>query len=174
MLCSVCYGWLIGLLWLPGSATAQLRKPYAKPTRWATTVEVGGLSPLASINGEYALIQSQKSFITLRGGVGQLFTGYSWLTLPHALTWNKVLNGKTKGCPPRHPQNSSFIELGSGGVYLAGATEETTYRWSPIIGLRHYFAYNPRATGFWKAQLTPVVGGRLVPWGGLGIGLLID
>jgi hypothetical protein len=162
------------LIWLPCTATAQLRKPYGKPTRWAATVELGGLSPLISINGEYAVIQSTKSFITIRGGVGQLFTGYSWLTLPHALTWNKVLNGKIKGCPPGHPRNSLFAELGIGGVYLAGATEKIKYRWSPIIGVRHYFAYNPRASGFWKAQLTPVVAGRFVPWGGIGIGLLID
>jgi hypothetical protein len=137
-------------------------------------MEVGGLSPVFSINAEYSLTQSKKSFTIIRGGMGQLFTGYSWLTLPHALTWNRVLNGKTKGCPPEHPRSSLFAELGLGGVYLAGATEGLTYRWSPIIGVRHYFAYNQRANGFWKAQFTPVVAGRLVPWGGIGIGLLID
>ncbi len=138
------------------------------------TAELGNISPLLSLNVEYAPIQRPKSFLVIRGGMGQLFTGYSLFTLPHALTWNTVLNGKTKGCPPQHPANSFFAEFGIGGVYLVGAKEETAYRWSPIVGVRRYFAYNPRATGFWKAQLTPLVAGRLIPWGGIGVGLLID
>lgn len=162
------------LLWLPGLTTAQLRKPYGKPSRWAATVELGGISPLVSVNAEYAVVQSQKSFLVMRGGVGQLFTAYSWCTLPHAITWNRVLNGRVKGCPPRQPPRSFFAELGVGGVYFAGSTEKNSYRWTPVLGVRHYVAYNARATGFWKAQLTPVVAGRFVPWGGVGIGLVID
>jgi hypothetical protein len=84
---------------LPAVSVAQLQKPYGKPVRWAATAELGGISPVLSLNAEYTPIQWEKSFITLRGGMGQLFTGYSLLTLPHALTWNLVLNGKIKGCP---------------------------------------------------------------------------
>lgn len=159
---------------LPLTTWAQLQKPYGKPVRWATTAELGGISPVLSVNVEYVPIQLPKSFFVIRGGAGQLFTGYSPLTLPHALTWNLVLNGKTKGCPPRSARNSFFAEVGIGGVYLVGATEEITYRWSPLIGVRLYFKYNPVATGFWKVQLTPIVSGQVVPWGGLGVGLLID
>ena len=162
------------VLCLPLISAAQLQKPYGKTVRWATTVELGGLSPIISLNAEYTLIQSKKSFFVTRVGIGQLFTGYSLLTAPHALTWNIVLNGKTKGCPPIRPQNPLFAEIGIGGVYLVGATEETTYRWSPVVGVRHYFAYNLKANGFWKAQLTPIVAGQLVPWSGIGLGLLID
>jgi len=162
------------MLCLPLTTLAQLRKPYTKPIRWASTVELGGLSPILSLNAEYVPIQLEKSFLLIRGGIGQLFTGYSLLTVPHALTWNVILNGRTRGCPPKSPKNSFFAELGVGGVYLVGATEDITYRWSPILGVRRYFFYNPRATGFWKAQLTPVVSVQLVPWGGIGIGLLID
>lgn len=84
---------------LPLTAWAQLRKPHGKPVRWATTAELGGISPVFSLNAEYTSIQSRKSFLVIRGGIGQLFTDYSLITLPHALTWNVVLNGKTKGCP---------------------------------------------------------------------------
>lgn len=162
------------LVCLPLATSAQLRKPYGKPVRWATTAELAGISPVLSLNVEYTPIQLPKSFFVIRGGAGQLFTSYSPLTLPHALTWNLVLNGRTKGCPPRSARNSFFAEIGVGGVYLVGATEEIKYRWSPIVGVRHYFKYNPLATGFWKVQLTPVVSGQVVPWGGLGVGLLID
>ncbi|MEZ0487829.1 hypothetical protein [Fibrella aquatica] len=155
-------------------AQAQLQRPYGKPVRWAVTGEVGGLSPLLSLNAEYAPVQFRKSFLVIRGGVGHLFTNYSILTLPHALTWNVVLNGQTRGCLPREPRNSFFAEVGLGSVYLPGAMEGVTYRWSPILGVRRYFAYNVRANGFWKVQLTPVVSGQWVPWGGVGLGLLID
>lgn len=162
------------LLLLPLVAVAQLRKPYGKPSQWAVTAEVGGVSPVFSINAEWALLQSRKSFFIARAGVGHLFTGYSLLTLPHSLTWNRVLNGKVKGCPPRNPRNSLMAEVGLGGSYLAGAIDEVVYRWSPLLGLRGYYACNHRATGFWKVQLTPLVSGKLAPWGGVGIGLVID
>jgi hypothetical protein len=163
------------LLWLPRSVNAQLRKAYGKPVRWAATFEAGGLSPIASVNAEYAIIQSKKSFLAARGGFGQLFTGYNSVTLPHALIWNKALNKKSKGCPTQGPRNSLFVEMGVGGVYLLGSAEVTAYRWGPILGVRRYFAYNNRANGFWKVQLTPIIlSGELIPWGGLGIGVLID
>ncbi|MBC8154130.1 MAG: hypothetical protein H7Z72_14600 [Bacteroidetes bacterium] len=162
------------LLLLPLASSAQLYKPYAKPVRWAATGEIGGISPLVSANLEYAPVQCRKSFVVIHGGIGQLFSGYSFCTLPHALTWNILLNGKAKGCPPVKPRNQLFAELGAGGVYLAGAKDGNAYRWSPLLGVRRYFSYNLLATGFWKAQLTPLVAGRLVPWGGVGIGLVID
>ncbi len=174
-LISSANSYLVLLLWLPCTAYSQLRKPYGKPVRWSATFEVGGLSPIASVNAEYGIIQTKRSFVTVRGGLGQTFTGYSLLTLPHALTWNQVLNRKQIGCPSHSPRNSWFAELGVGGVYLIGSPEETDYQWGLILGLRHYFAYNRRANGFWKVQLTPIVlSNEIIPWGGLGIGLIID
>jgi hypothetical protein len=155
-------------------SSAQLYKPYARSSRWALTGEVGGISPLLSLNFEYAAFQSKKYFITLHGGLGHLFTNYSLYTVPHALTWNILLNGKSRGCSPIISQKPLFAELGLGGVYFVRATGEIKYRWSPVIGVRRYFLYNLRTTGFWKAQLTPLLAGRLVPFGGIGIGIVID
>lgn len=167
--------YFILLLLLSHAVDAQLRKPYGKPVRWAATFEVGGLSPITSINAEYTVIQFKKSFLTVRGGFGQTLSIDGWATLPHALTWNIVLNGRRKGCPTQNARNPLFAELGIGGVYLIGAPEKTDYQRGVIFGLRRYFSYNNRANGFWKAQFTPIVlPDQLILWGGLGIGLLID
>ena len=161
-------------LFVPFLTSAQLYKPYALPNRWALTTEIGGISPVLSINTEYSPIQRKKSFLTIRAGIGYLFTNYSICSLPHALTWNVALNGKRRSCPPIEKRNLLLLELGVGGVYLPGAEGEIVYRWSPIVGVRRYFKYNTRATGFWKIQLTPYLGGQIAPFGGIGLGLLID
>ncbi|NID13441.1 hypothetical protein [Fibrivirga algicola] len=170
----VVYCWL--LLGLPFVATAQLKKAYGKPTRWAVTAELGGFGPFASLNAEYAPLQTKTSFFVLRGGVGHTFSRSLLCSLPASVSWNLVLNGQTRGCPPTRLRNPTLLEVGMGGVYPLYTDKElgSAYRWSPLLGVRHYFPYNSRATGFWKVQLTPLVTGQLSPWVGLSAGVVID
>lgn len=164
------------LILIPFLSSAQLYKKYSHAQQWSAAAEVGGLSPILSINAEYIPLESQKGFLVLRGGVGHSFGRSVLCSLPHSLSWNLLLNGKTEGCPPVRPGNSTFIEVGIGGVYPLYTTKEieANYRWSPLLGVRHYFLYNVRTTGFWKAQFTPLVTSQLSPWFGLSMGVVID
>ncbi|UFH52010.1 hypothetical protein [Spirosoma sp. KNUC1025] len=124
---------------------------------------------------EYIPVQFKKSFVTLRGGVGYLGARYSMATLPQSLTWNILLNGKVNGCPPQVPLKSMFAEVGLGGAYLVSANTTVNYVYGPILGLRRYFLYNVRTTGFWKAQICPVVTDhKVIAWGGVAVGIVLD
>lgn len=140
------------LLLLPILASAQVYKTYSPAQSWAVTAELGGLSPFLSINAEHTPIASEGGFLVLRGGVGHSLGRSVLCSLPHAVSWHVLLNGRTKGCPPVSPGNSTFLELGVGGVYPLYTTKdlEAAYRWSPLLGVRHYFRYQVRATGFGK------------------------
>lgn len=164
------------LLLLPVGAGAQVYKTWTPAQRWSATAELGGFSPILSINAEHTPLASRKGFLVLRGGGGHSLSRSVLCSLPHAVSWNILLNGNTKGCPPASPGNSTFLEWGVGGVYPLYTRKDigTAYLWSPLLGVRHYFRYNVRATGFWKAQLTPLLTGQWSPWLGLSFGLVID
>ena len=164
------------LLLLPVLVSGQVYKTYSPTQSWSATGELGGLSPVLSVNAEHTPIASRRGFLILRGGVGHSLGGSVLCSLPNAVSWHVLLNGRTKGCPPVSPGNSTFLELGVGGVYAFYTTKdlEAAYSWSPLLGVRHYFRYQVRATGFWKAQLTPLVTGEWSPWFGLSLGLVIN
>lgn len=159
---------------LPISLYAQRYKPYSSSWKWAATAEVGSVSPGYSLNAEYSPVQFKKSFVVLRAGIGYLSERYSKAAIPHAITWAVLLNGKERGCPLSVPEKALFLEIGAGGAYLIENTSKINYVGGPIIGLRRYFMYNERATGFLKIQAIPLIADRIMPWGGVGIGLVID
>lgn len=143
--------------------------------KWAATAEAGGVGSAFSANIEYIPIQFKKSFVVLRGGLGYLGARYSMGTVPTSVTWNILLNGKVNGCPPQVPSKSLFAEIGIGGSYLLDSKTTVNYLYGPVLGVRRYFLYNARTTGFWKAQICPVVTDHnVIPWGGIAIGIVLD
>ena len=159
---------------LPITLYAQRYKPYNSSWKWAATAEVGSVSPGYSLNVEYSPVQFKKSFVVLRAGTGYLSERYSMAAIPHAITWAILLNGKERGCPLSVPEKALFIEIGAGGAYLIDARSKVNYVGGPVVGLRRYFMFNEWATGFLKIQAMPLIADRIMPWGGGGIGLVID
>ena len=159
---------------VPTTLFAQQYKPFSRAWKWAATAEAGGVGPGFSVNLDYSPVQFKRSFVVLHGGIGYLGTHYCAITLPHSLTWAILLNNKVKGCPPRVPPKSTFLEIGLGGSYLVDTRVKVDYVAGPIVGVRRYFQYNQRATGFWKVQISPMLADVIVPWGGVGVGIILD
>ncbi|GAB3260168.1 hypothetical protein GCM10027347_24270 [Larkinella harenae] len=155
---------------------AQFVKPYESPRRWSTTVELGGLSPIVSLNLEYVPLRPQAHFWVIRGGVGTMFTQYSMLTIPHSVSFNFLLNPNPRSCPPPVGfRKRWFLEVGWGGTaFVRPLVKEDGYRSSPMVGVRHYFTINQERTiAFLKAQLTPFILNKFGLWGGVGFGVVI-
>ncbi|WP_420148292.1 hypothetical protein [Spirosoma sp.] len=160
---------------LPVTLYAQRYQSQLRSWKWAATAEAGGVGSAFSVNIEYIPVQFKKSFVTLRGGLGYLGARYSMATVPQSVTWNILLNPNVKDCPPQVPLKSMFAEIGLGGAYLVNSTTTVNYLYGPILGIRRYFLFNERTTGFWKAQISPVVTDHnVIPWGGLAIGIVLD
>lgn len=161
------------LLWLWSTqAVAQLYHPYEHPYRWSIVGEAGGLSPFISGNVEYSPLQARRGFVTVRMGIGYTTQTPSF---PASLTYNWLLDRRVKGCPPRMPRQVWFAEAGVGGVLVPNRGYGIQAAWSPLMGVRRYFAVSPFKRGFVKAQLlTYSIEGELRPWGGLSLGLQVD
>jgi hypothetical protein len=96
---------------------------------------IGGNGLFVSINYNRILLTRSNYFINTSVGIGtDLFSG--GITIPHQVTFNI---GK----------KNSFIELGIGGSYWSGKSNESgytetlnSYQLSPIIGWRKHFSNN--------------------------------
>ncbi|WP_234734162.1 hypothetical protein [Tellurirhabdus bombi] len=88
---------------------------------------------------------------------------------------NVLLNRRKNAClPPVGELNQWFLEVGAGGLAFNKPLDKGDYRFTPILGVRHYQTVPLTTTRyFWKAQLTPFILGKLAPWGGLGVGLIL-
>jgi hypothetical protein len=102
------------------------------------TVEftIAGSGLIASFNYGRVLVSQPNYFIIASLGVGAVTSFSGGTTIPHQLTFN--IGKKT-----------SFLELGIGGSYWTGKTNEsgfteseTSYNLSPIIGWRKIFKKN--------------------------------
>ena len=162
-------------LLVPVTLYAQRYNPTLRSWKWAATAEAGGVGSAFSVNAEYIPVQFKTSFVTLRAGLGYLGARYSIATVPQSITWNILLNRKVSGCPPHVPLKSLFAEIGIGGAYLISPHTTVDYLYGPMVGVRQYFLFNVRTTGFWKVQISPVVTDRkVIPWGGIAVGIVLD
>ncbi len=91
-----------------------------------------GQGGFLSANYSHILVVRQKYFLIASAGIG-LVPYYAGFSIPHQLTFNI---GK----------RTSFLEVGLGGTYMHGKTDEsgftkttTTYLLSPVIGWRKNF-----------------------------------
>ncbi|GAA4453848.1 hypothetical protein GCM10023189_19500 [Nibrella saemangeumensis] len=156
-------------------ANAQLYKSYQKHHLWSATLEIGGINPVLALNAEYSPFQVAGLFTTLRAGIGHTFTDYSINTFPHSVSVNILLNRKQTKCPiPIGEPNQWFLEVGAGGLVFNRPKDKQDYRYTPMLGVRWYQTAKYTLTRyFWKSQFTPLILGRLVPWGGIGMGVIL-
>jgi hypothetical protein len=166
---------MVLLLVLCRPVAAQLYKSYQAPHRWAATAEAGGISPVLSVRAEYSFFQTKSTFAAIQLGIGHTFTDYSLHSVPHALTMNYLLNGKKLKCPaPIGEPTQWFLEAGAGGLVFNRPKDKEKYRFTPIIGVRRYqTARFTRTRYFYKVQFTPYILGQLLPWGGIGMGMIL-
>ena len=98
-------------------------------------LSIGGTGLFASVNYNRIILVKSNYFINASVGIGTVpYAG--GITIPHQVTFN--LGGK-----------SSFLELGIGGTYWTGKTNESaytetfySYQLSPVIGWRKHFNNN--------------------------------
>ncbi|HEV7348253.1 hypothetical protein [Telluribacter sp.] len=166
---------LLLMILIGHGAEAQLYTFYERPHRWSATVEAGGISPVLAVNAEYSLFQTGRTFTVIHLGIGHTFTNYSLHSLPHALTLNYLLNRRKPRCPPPIGEPKQwFLEVGAGGLVFNSPKDKEYYRFTPIIGVRRYqTARYTRTRYFYKAQFTPLILGKLLPWGGIGLGMIL-
>jgi hypothetical protein len=142
------------------------------------SLEAFGISPYGSLNFDYAIYRTQRSFLNLQVGIGIMSTIEDKWSFPHAISYNFLLNKSAKNkdqCKPNPKvRNETFVEVGYGQAIHTNQTKLLNIEYMmPILGFRTHFTKCSSREFYFKCRFTPNLTKYQSTFGGIAFGKVI-